>query len=206
MLDSLINITGTGEFEDDGSFCITHAEYIDADLHLQLDLKLPNGTSASRAILCRQPRSHHILMAEHVDQLLISDNHFLIWPHSQPQFELYFHGRAQDSRTLLGALLMTHVQIFGENVPFPHFMNSAIFSQRVDLLNMGFGLLATGPETAITAYRTVLTDFHIRHSSPPPHEPKWWNGSSWQTEKESLYLLMMGDSFVVAPEFLEVSA
>jgi hypothetical protein len=133
-------------------------------------------------------------------------DHFLIWPHSHPQVQLYFHGRAENSRALLGALLMTHFQIFGESVPFTRFMNSAIFSQRIDLLNVGYGLLATGPESAISAYRSVLTDFRIRHSSPPSQEPKWWDGSSWQTERETLYLLMMGDSFIVAPEFLELSA
>jgi hypothetical protein len=118
--------------------------------------------------------------------------------------ELYFNGRAQDSRTLIGALFTSHLRIVGEWFAFSHFINAALFFYKADLLDTGHGLLAKGPEAVINEYRAVLAEFGIRHSSPPSRQPSWWDGTSWQVEQERLHVLLVNESYVVAPEFREV--
>ena len=203
MLTSLIEIINTGEFEDNGSLSIEAASAHQDGLLVRLRLVLPDGGSDVRSVYCHRPRSHELLAAEFADDLSVCEDHVLLWPHVQEKNALYFNGRADDGRSLLGALLQTHHQAVGEWFEFTRFMNDALFSPAVELLASQSGLLAEGPEPLIASYRSVLTDFGIRHSSPPSRDPSWWDGTQWQPETERLYALVIGRSYVIAPNFTE---
>jgi len=203
MLTSLLEIIGTGEFEDNGSLFIEAASADQDGLLVRLRITLPDGSNDVRSIYCDQPRSHELLAAEFVNDLSVCDDHVLLWPHLQRKTALYFNGRADDTRSLLGALIKTHYRIVGEWFPFTKFMNDSLFSPKFDLLASQSGLLAEGPEQLVASYRSVLTDFGIRQSSPPSREPSWWDGTRWQPETEKLYALVIGRSYVIAPNFTE---
>jgi hypothetical protein len=205
VLTSLIDLTNTGEFEDAGSIRVSHAEYAGQDLLLRLDVALPEGDHEERSVLCRAPREHRILASEFADSVEVANDHVLIWPYSQPEVELYFNGSVQDSRMLIGALVLSHLRIVDEWFELSRFLNPGLFSGAVDPLRTGHGLLAKGPESIIDAYRAVLAEFGIRHSSPPPRDPCWWDGNSWHTEQERLHVLLVGQSYVVGPEFREAA-
>ena len=195
--------TATGEFEDNGSLCIEEASAHQDGLLVRLRLTLPEGGNDVRSIYCHQPRSHELFAAEFIDALSVCEDHVLLWPHLQKKTALYFNGRAVDTRSLLGALVETHYRILGEWFPFTKFMNDSMFSPIVDLLGSQSGLLAEGPEQLIASYGEVLTEFGIRHSSPPSRDPSWWDGTRWQPETERLYALVIGRSYVIAPNFTE---
>lgn len=203
MLSALIATVDTGEFEDNGSLFIDAASARDSDLVICLRLNLPDGSKDARQVLCRRPRSYELMAAECADNLSVSDDHVLLWPHTQKKAALYFNGRADDSRSLLGALVQMHFRTVGEWFPFTTFMNDALFSPSCDLLGAQSGLLADGPEPLIDSYAAVLDDFGIRHSTPPPRAPGWWDGVQWQHSTEKLHVLIIGRSYVVAPEFAE---
>ena len=203
MLPSLLDVIDTGEFEDNGSLYIEEASTHRDGLSIRLRLVLPDGDHTIRTIVCHQPRSHALLAAVPCCDLSVVEDHVLLWPHSQSIRALYFNGRATDPRSLLGALVETHYRIVGEWIPFERFMNDALFSPAIDLLDSHSGLLAEGPDQLIIAYSNVLTDLGIRHSSPPSREPSWWDGTQWQLETEKLYALIIGPSYVVAPAFSE---
>jgi hypothetical protein len=202
MLTSLIDLTSTGEFEDDGAISITSADHVGQDLVLGLSLFLPDGQIEKRAIQCRSPRCYRIGAAEREDSIAVLDDHVLLWPSVQFKVQLHFNGSATDSRPVLGALALQHYQLLGEWFPFPEFVNGELFR---DLFRFGSGLLATGPQAVMEAYGDVLDEFGIGHSSPPGRPPSWWNGTSWQEERERLHLLLIGRSYVVAPEFSEIT-
>jgi len=206
MLDSLRKIIDKGEFEDNGSLVIENAMLNQDDLLIRICLTLPDGPAERRSILCRQPRSHSVIAAEFADHLDLCDNHVLLWPHCQQQVALYFNGRPADRFSLLGSLVDAHYRAVGDWIPFTKHVNSALFSPSCCLLDSGSGLLAEGPAGLIDEYRAVLQTYGIRQSSPPAREPSWWDGARWRPETEKLYALIMGTSYVVAPDFSDITA
>lgn len=206
MLSSLLSVIDNSEFEDNGSLCIESVSTRHQDLLLQLRLRLPEGRTERRSILCERIRSHRIYAAKHADNLSVCDDHVVLWPHSEEQVNLYFNGKPRDKYALLGALLEAHARATHHWFPFTQFMNGALLSPSIELLNCQAGFLACGPQRLINAYRLVLESFGIQHSSPPPKPPHWWDGSQWQIETENLHAFILGDSYVVAPNFTEIHA
>jgi hypothetical protein len=201
VLESLLELAQTDEFEDAGEIFISTAVFEGLDLRLQLQIRHPDGENSVHSILCHRPRKYHVLAAEVEDSISLLADHVLLWPHVQPRVELYFNRRVTDGRALLGALFLRHQELVGDWFPFAQFMNSAFFQPH--MLETAHGQLAEGPTEIIAAFVEVLKQFDIRTTTITAGEPAWWDGTSWRTEVKPLHVLLIGNSYVVSPAFTE---
>lgn len=201
MLTDFLELTGTLEYEEHGWSTITSADWNVSDLILLVRVRVPGSPDRLFWVSCSQPRSYQVIAMTTDQSVLLTSEHAVLWPHNQKQGELYFNGTASDATSLLGALIESQREVVGDWFPIDRFLN--LPGRSADILRSGHGLLATGPVMLLDRYASVLDNYGIRHSSPSPREPVWWNGGKWQPESDQLYALIIGSSFVVAPSFTE---
>jgi len=203
VLSQFLALTETLEYEDDGWLSITSAEWERSTLTLTTSVRLPDAAHHNFRIVCTDPRSHHIVAAGVDDLVTLTADHVVLWPNTEQQGELYFNGAPNDPASLLGSLIETHLETVGRWYAVDYFLN--LSGHATDVLRGGHGLLAKGPVPLLKAYAEVLDRHGASHSSPPYRDPVWWSDSQWIPEREQLFALIVGESYVVAPTFLETA-
>ncbi|MEI5909264.1 hypothetical protein WAK64_19620 [Bacillus spongiae] len=176
----------------------------DVDLHLvgfkvnldtlTIDINLTyyddNEIQEQWQIVCDDFRTH-TLKYEVFVECKVFNEHELLWNYNKEWCEVFFDGRPDSTKEVMGELLKTHFDNTKGNIPFGKYING-----RVDKLLEGeFGLFATGPINLMDSYRNVLTMYGFKTTVLPLH---YRNSREYSTDYK---LLEMGDSYIVAKGF-----
>jgi hypothetical protein len=198
MLDKLLAITGSYEFEEAGGFLwLNSVQWERNAIILQVALQDNERQNHRWQITCEEVRAHRFIAG--AAELQLSYDHPLLWAHTQPQVSLYFRGKPKDLLSLMGGLERSHRELAKGWFPLERFTDSSLRLERG--LEIGYGLFGTGPEILVTAYEKILKQHGLTTSTPTPSPPKYWDGTAWAAETPPLAVLILGESYVVAKEF-----
>jgi hypothetical protein len=166
---NLLDLTGTPEFEENGNFCLVCTTWQNdkEDLDLAIEVNTGQDETVQRWNLrCKLERGHNLVLGWH-DCLEVTDDHILLWPHTQKVCSLWFSGSGQNALTVVGDLWQEHHKLIGNWFSFPHFLNAF---DLVGLVAGGHGKLAEGPEPLIAVYQQVMQrrGFKTSVTSRPP--------------------------------------
>ena len=195
MLQELLDLTETLDFEEDGGIIVVSATWRNdkEDLEIGLDLNTGEDEVQKWTLICKSEREHNIILGWG-DNLEVANDHVLLWPHKKAVHKLWFNGSGEDTSAVIGALWQVHHKLVGGWFPFSRFLNCS--DDFVGLMKGGHGKLAEGPEPLINAYQQVLQEYRIKNSitiRPPLH----WNGSAWVDPGE-VVVLFVGKCHVIA--------
>lgn len=200
MLDLLLALTQTLEFEESGGFRFVSVERTSGGLQLRLAL-IPGGGGDEQPWCIQCVGAHgHRLHGEFAQSLEVASEHPVLLPFTEPVTDLYFSSPAPNPPAAVGALWERHRQLVGSWLPFEQFVN-AVPKGLAALLAASSGQLAAGPVSLMQAYAEVLTEHGVRSSMLPPHPPRRWDGERWVGPASRLHALVFGTSYVVAERF-----
>jgi hypothetical protein len=191
VMDKLLEIIDTGEFEDTGIIRLIFVK--EQGERLKLIFKVtPNVGEVHLqrwVVRCDNVIAHQIILGNAYDLALESD-HVLLWEHQKPRVAISFFTESVDNPlSVVGQLYRTHMDLVGECIPFNRYFN---MPEKLDELIAGrYGLLSEGPEPLMQAYEMVLKENGFQTTNrivvPNAHE--------------GLSVLMFGDSYIVASGF-----
>ena len=117
-LAELLAAVDTGEFEDDGWVHLTGVQWDGDDLRLALTVHTGEHEVPDEhwEIACHSPRAHRLSLVG-ADTLSLSEEHVLLWPHTQLTLELYFRSPGTDIQSAIGALYERHTELVGHWSP-----------------------------------------------------------------------------------------
>ncbi len=200
MLDTLIALTETGEFEDSGGFRFVSVQQMPDGL--QLEVALIPGDDADKQrwrIQCVGVRDYR-LHGEFAEGLRVVSEHPVLLPFTEHVADLYFSCPAPNPLATVGALWERHRQSVGSWLPFEQFLNVLPQGLAV-LLAASSGKFASGPVSLMQAYAEVLTEHGVSSSMLQPRPPKYWEGEQWVVPASRLHALIFDTSYVVAQRF-----
>lgn len=191
----VINSFDDDEFENH-SLALTNAALSGNNLRLTVELRrLDNSAVQSWELDCLNVREHSVKLGRCRDKFHLRSEHVVLWPHVNTVVSLYFNGNAADPFAIVGALYEQHCKLIDDWMPFHRWFNLA--TTLVDLIRVGYGQLAEGPEPLIRGYEKVLQDHGIR-TSTLSRAPAYWDGSQWVPSTDQLVALICGRMYVVA--------
>lgn len=120
-------------------------------------------------ITCREVAEIRVELGGFEDASWESD-HPALWQHNEPHVQLFFNSAAPDAGELAGRLRTVHRSMYGGYRSVDNDLNCAIEPLEV-LLGAGSGLLACGPERAITRYVSEIAG-SMSLSLLPAHQPQ----------------------------------
>lgn len=198
MLNTLIALTETEEFEDSGSFRFYSAHSTPGSMTLGLLLFPGDGIDRQHwQIACFGVRDFS-LRGEFADDLHLVSEHPILLPFTERVTDLHFYSPSPDPMATVGALFERHRQLVGSWIPFEQFLNRLPLPE---LLVAQSGQLASGPVSLMEAYLDVLTERGIRSSVLPSSPPKVWDGQDWIVLNTPLSALILQNSYVIAERF-----
>ncbi len=193
MLEGLISVTGTGEFEDCGQLEIRSIQPRRDRLHLELGVTdRTGGGEKVWSVECSGVREF-LFRESFADFLRWESEHPVLLPFVERSASLYFYSASSDSEAVTGALMESHRNLVGDWIPLERFVNSLPGGLSA-LLASSCGLLAVGPRSLIDVYSAVLARRNIRWSVLPGLKPE---------ASGSLRALILESSYVVAEGFSE---
>jgi len=187
------------DFEDYGTFEVTKLEGDARNCSIGCSIKIDDdpGFHEKWVLSCVGVRKSEPSLG-HIDNVDVKDTHVLLAEYREPKVRLGFRGTVPDPYSVVGALYKAHQDLADDWIPLSAFlMNREI----VDLVRGGFGILAEGPAPFIGTYERVLGMFGFATSTTGQTVPKEWNESGYE-EYPNLRVLLMGQSFVVAEQFI----
>lgn len=199
MLDALISVTETGEFEDNGNIHFLSAQ--DSQDVLLLDFAVNPGDETGEQrwrIRCSGVRDYR-LHFEYIGSIRAVSEHPVLLPFVEQVTDLCFTGPVPNPLATVGALWECHWHLVGRWLPFERFLNT--FKGLSELLATSGGQLASGPVSVMKTYADVLTAHGVRSSMLPPRSLKYWVGGQWVTPNHMLHALILESSYVVAETF-----
>ena len=196
MIDSLISITESGEFEDSGEIFLQKFERSPSELLLHLKINLGTDFKSQLWIIkCINPIKFQV-DDEFVGNLELITEHVLLWPLQKLETDLFFYSAAANPSQIVGALYEQHMKITGGWFSFNQFTNGEIALTK--LLSSNSGKIARGPVPLLQAYQEVLNDFKIKNSILEPRPSKRWENGMWVENTTPFQLLLLGKSYVIA--------
>jgi hypothetical protein len=120
-------------------------------------------------INCHSVRESNLKPGYYGD-LLVSQDHVLLWHYVQPYALTSFHGTAPEPLAVVGALFERHVELVDDWIPFQKYFNSNI--RLSELIEGSFGMLADGPEALVFAYEEVMQSYGVSTSHHASIKPK----------------------------------
>jgi hypothetical protein len=189
MSEDLLKRIASIDYEDYGSLHVTSIEWRDGDLLLTLDLTADEEPDIPKDILitCRSVRKSNLAPGYYQD-LVISQDHVLLWHYTLPYALISFYGKAVEPLAVVGALFERHVEIAQDWIPFQKYVNSCL--PLSELIKGTFGMLADGPEPLVVGYEDVMQRFGFstsHHRSIVPLDA-------------SLSVIMFDESYVIAED------
>lgn len=189
LLDTLTSL----EFEEDGGIVIKSTEYNYEDLSITVAITTGKDEAPQNwKITCLGMQIDQMSHGWASD-LSILDTHPLLWPHGDQESELYILGPAETPVAIYGDIVMTHNANCNGWFHPNRFLNKSI--SPIELLSSSGGLLARGPHTLLSAYASVLTTYSVKHQLLS-------HAVSAPDAVTSVHLLIIGDNYVIAREFL----
>jgi len=185
MLQELIDLTETEEYEDNGGL-ITRGMTVSGD-NTEILLNVKTGRDdeiQTWKIICYDVREQSLGL-EWNDLFELKRHHVLLWPHTQAVSSLWFSGSKRDAALVVGQLWQRSFDLVGKWLPFERFINQAY--QITKFVGDGYGLLAKGPESLICAYQEVMDQHGYKTSI-----------TSYTRTPIELVAFIMGQSYVVA--------
>ncbi|SPP65551.1 hypothetical protein [Nitrospira lenta] len=200
MLNTLISLTETGEFEDNGTIRFESAQGTQDGFLLDFGVNPGDETGEQRwRIRCSGVRDYR-LHFEFTESIRVVSEHPILLPFVEQVTSLFFTGPAQNPLATVGALWECHRRLVGSWFPFERFLN-LLPNGLSELLATSGGQLASGPVSVMKAYADVLTAHGVRLSMLPPRSLKYWNDGQWVIPNHTLHTLILESSYVVAETF-----
>ena len=155
MLDELLVITRTGEFEDSGNITLASATWLLDSLHLAFDVEHGDGVESSWVVHCSRVVEHLLTDSRYqVGLNLWQTEHPLLDQYTQQHFSLYVSAVPTDGDRVAGELWQAHRKVADDWISFERYLNTELPLRR--LLSSGNALIAAGPDFLINAYATIL--------------------------------------------------
>ena len=199
MLDALLALTDTGEFEDDGGFRLVAFEESEAGIALILMVDLGDDSPNQRWRLDCAGVQRFELHDEWIDMLETATEHPVLWDFTEPVVAAHFYGPARDPLAVVGRLYERHRALAEDWIPFHRYLNPFPGGTSA-LLQSTSGQLASGPARLISGYIEALAEHHVASSTLAPRPATVWNGQQW-VAPPALQALLLNRSFVVAETF-----
>ncbi|WLR42513.1 hypothetical protein LC087_17760 [Bacillus carboniphilus] len=122
----------------------------------------------------------------------IYNEHQMLWNYNKEWVQVFLKGSTSSTTEVIGELYKIHADHTKGYIPFDEY-----FNYRIDkILDGGFGLFAKGPCDLMELYRSVLTKYQYKTTVLSLDDR---NGEEDRTD---YILLVMGNSYVVAKNFL----
>lgn len=199
MLDTLIALTKTDEFEE-GGFRFHSAKNTPDGMVLEFFLVPGNGGDEQHWLVECSGVRDFLLHGEFADRLYEVSEHPVLLPYTEQVTELFFYSPSPNPIATVGALFESHRALVADWIPFERFIN--IFPKGLSqLLATSSGQLAAGPISLLSAYSRVLTEHGVRSSMLPGRQPMFWDGAKWEVSDIPLRALILESSYVVAERF-----
>jgi hypothetical protein len=199
MLESLRSYIDGPECEDVG-VRVERVAWGDSDLDLTLAVTDYHGgvTQSEWLVRCRGVREC-VIGGRFGDLVMHEFDHAAIRQHRDPRRALFFTGKPGDIDALVGQLWRGHQRVAGSWIAFDRYLNT---ERRLhDLLSLGFGKLADGPDFLMQEYAHILKEASVDVSLGDLWPTKVWTGGTWVETAAELSMVAVDKSFVVAERF-----
>ncbi len=193
MLEELLKLTATLDYEENGGICVIGAAWQNDNEDLEILIEVNTGGDDARqkwSLVCRSEREHKIKFGWG-SYIEVTDNHILLWPYIKPHFTLWFNSSNESAIGVVGELWQAHQKLVGKWFPFSRFVN---YSHNLeDLIAGGYGKLADGPEPLIGIYQDTMQKHGFKTS-----RPLLYGEGKPVVEPGKIIVLIVADSYVVA--------
>jgi len=189
--------------EDDYNLYVTKADNSGDDFIIEFVLNVQNindkGAITQRwKILTSSQIKNHVSF-DSADFLKIKDDHPLLWEFTDTQCQLYFTGQCKDPAKLFYDLYTAHKRTFGNYQCFNiSFGEEAIYFKPFQYSN---GLLTEGSKKLLTLYAECLKQNSLDFTIIGERIANYWNGEQYTSDSQSLKVLFLGDTFIIAKDF-----
>ena len=200
-LDSLFDELDRLERDGDPWVRITSAAWGQSSLALDVTLRNDDGDerSADCQILCTNVRDYRIVDVAGGGIARLDAEHVVVRQHSEPHAHLFFKGRIDDTRSVVGALWVAHRKFADDWIEFDRYLNRNCDLH--DLLAGPAGELAEGPISILRTYAETLAAFDVAASIISQRPAKYFHDGSWHEQTAPLSGVHFGNSYVVAEQF-----
>ncbi len=197
MLDDLISLTHSHEFEEYGTLDLGEARVEGNILTLSINLNTGGEDDAYQSweVECVDFLEHELSLGQ-CEGFDLLDDHILLWPYIYPEASVSFYGEVPDPLAVLGALYKRHLELAGKWIHVSRFMNG----NTAELIRGRYGMLADGPMPLVESYAQVLEGFNIAAKLTEP-KPAHYTNDEPSGQAEVAVLILKERSYVVAPKF-----
>jgi hypothetical protein len=196
----LADIFSSIEFEEDGGVHITGTDWYSGDLKLEFSVRTGNGDEHQLWEAQITGVRDDLIKSDLADWMQLMEDHPLLWRFNDIQSELYFSQSTDRPYELINSVLEIHRKTVGNWYRLNKFINYGNLPF-VDLCKSSNALFARGPKKILTAYAGVLGDFQMKPNLFGDRNPKRWIDNKWVDETETLQILIIGESYVIAERF-----
>lgn len=187
MLDELLEITRTGEFEDNGTIVLESSSWRGDAMTLAFRVDHGTGVTSSWTIACSGVIEYSLRDNHYqVGLNLWNVDHPVLDQFTQPREGVYISRAPDDPDGTMGQLWSAHVQCVDDWVAFDRYLNTELPLRK--LLESGSALVASAPIFLASVYVEVLGANRCEPSRVP----------GGPARASSAQLLHFGDSYVVA--------
>jgi hypothetical protein len=191
VLQELLEIVGTGEFEDNGNVLLTAAVWRTDSLGLSFRVDHGDNINTSWVVECSGLIEHLITDSNYqVGLNARSSDHPLLDQHTQSRHGLYISVAPSDPDKVVGQLWQAHREAADDWIPFDRFINHELPLRT--LLSSGNALISTGPRFLVSAYRAVLENAGCRTSEITAAKPR----------VSVAQMIHFGESYVIAKDIV----
>ncbi|MEL6929391.1 MAG: hypothetical protein AAFO95_12245 [Cyanobacteria bacterium J06600_6] len=205
MIEKLLEIHETSEFDCNGYIELVAIEKIDTSLYLRFHIctGMDNEPIQLWKIACSESRTYQIKLGEYCEHFELLQDHVLLWSYNQPKLSLTFSHRnlELDIHHIIGRLHEKHFSLVDKWIPFDSYFNIYKHFSLAKLISSGHGKLAEGAEKIILGYQEVIDEFGINSFYLSSTPKLWVDDKGWIDEKGNAQILMFGSSYVVAYKF-----
>lgn len=203
MIESILEEMGNRDLENHDELSLT--EMKEDENNLTLTFKIQNDFDNKDLSQIWRVKCKDFMERKIEDNYFYSfelfEEHALLWEYTENRCQLFFRGYTENLEALVGSLFLKHKEITEGWIPFDKYLNDMTEIEK--LLQWGAGLLAEGPEKIVNEYSKVLDSFNINSSIVSIGYPKKWCENGLIEDKDEKYVLIFGNSFVVAREFID---
>jgi len=199
MLDKLVNLTHSYEFEEYGTLDLIGVRTNTDSLTLSFDFNIRSDRDDHQRweVDCVGLLEHQMYLGE-CNDFVLSHDHVLLWPYIYPRASVSFYGEAEDPLAVLGALNQRHLELVNDWIPFGRFMNR----NSLEMIRGRYGMLAEGPTPLVEAYAQVLERFKIGSKVTEPR-PAYYTNDEFSGLAEVAVLILNKSCYFVATSFNE---
>jgi hypothetical protein len=161
-MEELLEITSTGQFEDNGRLTIRSALWKDDDLEIGFLVDHGDDTSSEWVVFCHDVLEYFLAEPMGMTGMNVwSGDHPVLSQYLRRHEALYFPSAPANADEVVGQLWSEHLRVTEDWIPFDRYVNRSLPLRR--LLERGSGLLAEVPDLLIDAFEVVLA----RHECAP---------------------------------------